>query len=103
MSNRMMRWFESDHLPPDLQSISRHCYNLAKEMDERLLAGPEKMAGLRKLLEAKDCFVRAQLEGENLVCTVSGLLKNICLCQHCKPVNVVDDGTTIWHVDAPTS
>ena len=87
MANRMMRWFVSDHLPSDLQPISRYCGNLAKEMDERLPEGAEKTAGLRKLLEAKDCFVRAKLEGEDPICTVSGLLKNICLCQHCKLVS----------------
>jgi hypothetical protein len=28
-------------------------------MEETLPDGPEKSAGMRKLLEAKDCFVRA--------------------------------------------
>ena len=64
MPNRMMRWFTWEHLPPHLQPISRLCGNLAKEMDDRLPEGAEKTAGLRKLLEAKDCFVRAKLEGE---------------------------------------
>jgi hypothetical protein len=32
---------------------------LAKTMVEGLPDGPELSAGLRKLLEAKDCFVRA--------------------------------------------
>lgn len=31
-------------------------------MDRELPNGPEKSAGLRKLLEAKDCFVRAALD-----------------------------------------
>ena len=65
MANRMIQWFVSDHLPPDLQPISRHCGNLAKEMDGRLPEGAEKTAGLRKLLEAKDCFVRAKLEADD--------------------------------------
>jgi hypothetical protein len=30
-------------------------------MDIKLPDGAEKSAGLRKLLEAKDCFVRSQL------------------------------------------
>ena len=30
-------------------------------MNEQLPDGPEKSAGLRKLLEAKDCMVRAAL------------------------------------------
>lgn len=33
----------------------------AQEMDTLLPDGPEKSAGLRKLLEAKDCFVRAAI------------------------------------------
>ena len=35
---------------------------LAQKMDESLAESAEKTAGLRKLLEAKDCFVRAKLE-----------------------------------------
>ena len=65
MANRMMRWFTWSHLPDDLQPISRLCAGLARAMDERLLEGAEKTAGLRKLLEAKDCFVRAKLEAED--------------------------------------
>jgi hypothetical protein len=30
-------------------------------MNDALPDGPEKSAGLRKLLEAKDCFVRAKI------------------------------------------
>jgi peptidoglycan hydrolase-like protein with peptidoglycan-binding domain len=44
-----------------LQSISASVGELAAEMDDVLPDGPEKSAGLRKLLEAKDCFVRAAL------------------------------------------
>ena len=60
-----MRWFTFDHLPEHLQAISRPVGELAKDMDESLAEGAEKTAGLRKLLEAKDCFVRAQIEGED--------------------------------------
>ena len=62
MANRMMKWFVADHLPEDLKSTALVCGELANLMDETLLEGPEKTAGLRKLLEAKDCFVRAKLE-----------------------------------------
>ena len=54
-----MRWFRYDHLPEDLQEVSRPFGVLAHEMNETLPDGPEKSAGLRKLLEAKDCMVRA--------------------------------------------
>lgn len=62
MANRMMQWFKFDHLPSHLQEPSKACALLAAEMDATLPEGPEKTAGLRKLLEAKDCFVRALFE-----------------------------------------
>jgi hypothetical protein len=57
-----MKYFEYKHLPEKLQKISRPICELAKEMDELLPASAEKSAGLRKLLEAKDCLVRAFLD-----------------------------------------
>lgn len=62
MPNRLMQFFAYAHLPPHLQGVSKPCGELAKAIDESLPEGPEKTAGLRKLLEAKDCFVRAVLE-----------------------------------------
>ena len=62
MVNRMMRWFTSTHLPERLQSVSVECQKLAGWMDTELPESAEKTAGLRKLLEAKDCFVRARIE-----------------------------------------
>lgn len=61
MSSPIMRYFEFAHLPPHLQAVSRDVYALASSMEAQLPDGPEKSAGLRKLLEAKDCFVRAAL------------------------------------------
>jgi hypothetical protein len=49
-------------LPPKLQEVSEPIAHLAEAMDATLPDGPEKSAGLRKLLEAKDCFVRAKLD-----------------------------------------
>jgi hypothetical protein len=54
----ILRHFEYDHLPDTLQAVSAPVCRLAKQMAEEL-DGPELTAGLRKLLEAKDCFVRA--------------------------------------------
>lgn len=56
------RYFEYDHLPPHLQAISKPCHDLAVAMTDDLFDGPELTVGLRKLLEAKDCFVRAALD-----------------------------------------
>lgn len=61
MSNPIMKYFEFKHLPEKLQEVSRPICATANKMDQELPDGPEKSAGLRKLLEAKDCFVRAQL------------------------------------------
>ena len=55
------RYFDYDHLPPHLQVVSKPCHDLAETMVATLPDGPELTAGLRKLLEAKDCFVRAAL------------------------------------------
>lgn len=60
--NRMLKWFKFAHLPAHLQEISAPCAQLAGAMDEALPESAEKTAGMRKLLEAKDCFVRAKLE-----------------------------------------
>ena len=37
-------------------------YDLAHLMEDTLPDGPEKSAEMRKLLEAKNCFVRAALD-----------------------------------------
>ena len=57
----IMKFFEYKHLPDHLQKVSKHLFEVAEVMDIMLPAGAEKSAGLRKLLEAKDCFVRANL------------------------------------------
>jgi hypothetical protein len=56
-----MKYFSYEHLPAHLQEVSKPIGDLAKDMDSLLPDGPEKSAGLRKLLEAKDCLVRAKL------------------------------------------
>ena len=55
------KYFKFEHLPPKLQEVSKPICELAMEMDAMLPNGAEKSAGLRKLLEAKDCLVRAHL------------------------------------------
>ena len=61
MQNPIMKYFEYAHLPEHQQKVSRPFGDLASEMNHNLPDGPEKSAGLRKLLEAKDCMVRAAL------------------------------------------
>jgi hypothetical protein len=57
----IIKYFEYAHLPAHLQEVSKPIGELAHQMDDLLPDGPEKSAGLRKLLEAKDCLVRAKL------------------------------------------
>jgi hypothetical protein len=62
MPSTTIKFFTYKHLPPVLQDVSKPISELANRMEEMLPDGPEKSAGMRKLLEAKDCFVRARLE-----------------------------------------
>ncbi len=59
--NPIMKYFEYKHLPEHLQKVSKPFGVMATNMNLDLPDGPEKSAGLRKLLEAKDCMVRAAL------------------------------------------
>jgi len=49
--------FAFDHLPAHLRAVSKQCHDLAVWQIEALKDGPELSAALRKLREAKDCFV----------------------------------------------
>jgi hypothetical protein len=61
-TEHLLQYFTHDHLPEHLARVSRPCADLADEVTAVLPDGPELSAGLRKLLEAKDCFVRAALD-----------------------------------------
>lgn len=61
-TEHLRRQFRFRHLPEHLQAVSLPCMELATLMIEQLPDGPELSAGLRKLLEAKDCFVRAAID-----------------------------------------
>ena len=71
----MLQFFEYEHLPLNLQMVSRPFYELAHAIvngDNNAESGtvtiggplpsnPERTVALRKLLEAKDCAIRAML------------------------------------------
>jgi hypothetical protein len=57
-TEQLIQHFSYEHLPEHLQEVSKHFHALAIEMAATLV-GPEVTVGLRKLLEAKDCAVRA--------------------------------------------
>jgi hypothetical protein len=65
-------YFTFEHLPPHLQAISKPCHDLAEQMIEALPDCPELTAGLRKLLEAKDCFVRVAVDAMKPKVTLGG-------------------------------
>lgn len=57
----MLQFFRWDHLPGHLQEISKPFGELAVRIVGTLPRNPERSAALRKLLEAKDCAVRANI------------------------------------------
>ena len=59
-SEPIAEYFAFSHLPAHLQEVSRQFAEMAVNM-LTLPRCPERAAGLRKLLEAKDCAVRASL------------------------------------------
>jgi len=61
MNDRMLQFFVYEHLPPHLQAVSKPFGDLARHIVETLPSNAERTAALRKLLEAKDCAVRALL------------------------------------------
>lgn len=61
---RLMPFFEYEHLPDHLAEISRDFWTLAHRLANNAELEPHECeAALRKLLEAKDCAVRARLAG----------------------------------------
>lgn len=62
MANRLLQFFEYGHLPEHLQAVSKPFCELALHLDASLPSNAETTVSLRKLLEAKDCAVRALLE-----------------------------------------
>jgi hypothetical protein len=57
----MMQFFAYAHIPESLRATSELFYNLAATIVDQIPRNPERTVALRKLLEAKDCAVRAML------------------------------------------
>lgn len=57
----LLQFFAYEHLPGHLQEVSKPFGDLAYQMVDTLPLNAELSTGLRKLLEAKDCAVRAML------------------------------------------
>lgn len=60
-SEPLMQFFGFAHLPPHLQGVSAQFAALAMQIVNGLPRNPERTVALRKLLESKDCAVRAVL------------------------------------------
>ena len=56
-----LKYFKYDHLPEHLQEVSKLFHELASVMDVNIAQNNQKDLGFQKLIEAKDCFVRANL------------------------------------------
>ena len=57
----LLRFFEYQHLPEHLQVLSKPFHRLAHDLADSPHQNAELTVALRKLLEAKDCAVRAAL------------------------------------------
>jgi len=57
----VLQFFAYEHLPSHLQEVSARFGKLAQVLAAELPKNPESTEALRKLLEAKDCAVRAVL------------------------------------------
>ena len=57
----MLQFFAYEHLKPEYQEVSKPFGELAKLLVEILPQNTERTVALRKLLEAKDCAVRARV------------------------------------------
>lgn len=61
MSHPYLKFFGYQHLPEKLQTVSKPFHDLAKQLDESCSSCEQLDRAMIKLLEAKDCAVRAYL------------------------------------------
>ncbi len=57
----LLQYFEYGHLPAHMQDTSRLFHDLAHTLIATTPRNPERTMALRRLLEAKDCAVRANI------------------------------------------
>ncbi len=57
----ILRYFHYSHLPDKLKYVSMIFCHAAREIVDRVPRNAERTVALRKLLEAKDCAVRANV------------------------------------------
>ena len=57
----LLQFFEYGHLPPHMQDTSKIFHEAAHKVIASCPRNPERTMALRRLLEAKDCGVRAMI------------------------------------------
>ena len=60
-TEHILQFFAYQHLPENLQGVSKPFCELAESVAKVVPRNPERTVALRKLLEAKDAAVRAVL------------------------------------------
>lgn len=60
-SEPILRFFEYEHLPLNLQKISKRFWHLSNDIVDMTPRCAERTVALRKLLESKDAAVRVAL------------------------------------------
>lgn len=65
MTDKMLQFFTYEHLPDHLRMVWKPFGELAHMIVTSLPQNAERTVALRKLLEAKDCAVRAVLFKES--------------------------------------
>ncbi len=64
-TQQIARWFEYGHLmDTGPRAVSAEIFEVAEWLTVKLPDSAEVVAGLRHLLEAKDCFVRAAIAAQ---------------------------------------
>jgi hypothetical protein len=61
LSASLMQFFDYEHLPSDLQTASKPFKDFANHLYETLPHNYQLSFALQKLIEVKDCAVRAHL------------------------------------------
>ncbi len=66
--NGILQFFEYEHQPTELIEMSKLFSDLADNIETKSPNSAEKSAGLRKLLEAKDCILRSIAQKKDSKC-----------------------------------
>lgn len=90
MPSTTIQFFDYFHLKGEARRVSSLVYDLAHTLEASIPDSAEKSAGMRKLLEAKDCFVRAVLPASNIETYSDGQGSTVRLTPVGHPINPDD-------------